>query len=290
MLMLRFVCFVILLLLSQMVAGQMSVLIIDGQNNHRNMNEGSAFMKKILEETRLFRVDIITTPAKGGDMSTFSPDFGGYDVVLSNYNGEPWSEKTNAAFEKFVEAGGGLVIVHAADNAFPKWEAYNRMIGIGGWEGRDEHSGPYLYFDEKKGEVVQDVTPGKGGSHGLQHEFVVTTRTPGHPIMKGLPTEWLHQKDELYDRLRGPAREVTVLATANATVETKGSGRHEPVLMAIPYGRGRVFHTTLGHENYSQRCVGFIVTLQRGTEWAATGKVTQKVPTDFPSREKGTVR
>jgi type 1 glutamine amidotransferase len=137
---------------------------------------------------------------------------------------------------------------------------------------------------------VQDVSPGRGGSHGVQHEFVVTTRDARHPIMKGLPAEWLHQKDELYDRLRGPAKNVTVLATAHATTETKGSGRHEPVLMTIGYGKGRVFHTTLGHENYSQKCVGFIVTLQRGVEWAATGNVKQAVPADFPTKEKGAVR
>lgn len=266
------------------------VMLIDGQNNHRNMFEGSRFMKRILEETGLFKVDIVTTPPAGGDMSVFQPDFSGYDVVLSNYNGEPWPEKTNLAFERFVEQGGGFVVVHAADNAFPKWEAYNRMIGIGGWEGRDEHSGPYLYFDEGKTKFVQDITRGKGGSHGIQHEFMVTARAPKHPVMKGLPEHWLHQKDELYDRLRGPAKEVTVLATAHSTTETKGSGRHEPVLMTIRYGKGRVFHTTLGHENYSQQCVGFIVTLQRGTEWAATGKVRQRVPDDFPTREKGAVR
>lgn len=266
------------------------VMLIDGQNNHRNMFEGSKFMKEVLEETGLFNVDILTTPPAGGDMSAFKPDFSNYDVVVSNYNGASWTESTNLAFEKFVADGGGFVSVHAADNAFPKWEAYNLMIGIGGWEGRDESSGPYLYYDDKKGEMVLDVTKGKGGSHGAQHEYVVTTRNHKHPIMKGLPDEWLHQKDELYDQLRGPAKNVTVLATSHATLETKGSGRHEPVLMVIDYGKGRVFHTILGHENYSQRCVGFIVTLQRGVEWAATGKVKQRIPKDFPTKEKGAVR
>lgn len=269
---------------------EIRVLLIDGQNNHKNMVDGSKFMKEVLEETGLFKVDVLTTPPAGGDMTTFRPDFSQYDVVVSNYNGDSWTDQTNLAFEKFVAGGGGFVSVHAADNAFAKWEAYNLMIGIGGWEGRDEKSGPYLYYDESKGEPVLDVTAGKGGSHGIQHEYVVTTRDSKHPVTKGLPMHWLHQKDELYDRLRGPAKNVKILATAHATVETKGSGRHEPVLMAIDYGKGRVFHTTLGHENYSQRCVGFIVTLQRGVEWAATGKVTQRVPADFPTKEKGAVR
>ncbi len=286
--------FLILLICSRVYAaygqGSIRVMLIDGQNNHRNMFDGSGFMKQVLEETGLFKVDIVTTPPAGGDMTTFQPDFSRYDVVLSNYNGDSWTEQTKLAFEQFVAGGGGLVVVHAADNAFPAWEAYNLMIGIGGWKDRDERSGPYLYFDENKNEFVRDITSGKGGSHGIQHEFLVTTRDPRHPVMKGLPKEWLHQKDELYDRLRGPAKNVTVLATAHSTTETKGSGRHEPVLMTIRYGKGRVFHTTLGHENYSQKCVGFIVTLQRGTEWAAKGKVTQPVPKDFPTKDKGSVR
>ena len=266
------------------------VLIIDGQNNHRNMADGTVMMKKFLEETGMFTADVATTPKKGENMESFKPDFSKYDVVLSNYNGDSWPEATNIAFEKFVKNGGGLVVVHAADNSFPKWLAYNKMIGIGGWEGRNEKSGPYLYFDKSKGKMVKDTIKGIGGSHGHQHEFVVTTRDASHPIMKGIPAEWLHKKDELYDRLRGPAENVTVLATAYSPVEQRGSGRIEPILMTLHYGKGRIFHTTLGHENYSQKCVGFITTLQRGTEWVASGKVTQAVPKDFPTATKGSAR
>jgi type 1 glutamine amidotransferase len=96
----------------------------------------------------------------------------------------------------------------------------------------------------------------------------------------------MHANDELYDRLRGPARNVTVLATAYSDRSTGGSGEEEPMLMAIQYGKGRVFHTTLGHDVGAMKCVGFIVTLQRGTEWAATGEVTQKVPDDFPTAKE----
>ncbi|KAA6439140.1 ThuA domain-containing protein [Dyadobacter flavalbus] len=266
------------------------VLIIDGQSNHRNMKEGSVLMKGFLEETGLFTATIVTAPKKGENMAGFNPSFDGYDVILSNYNGESWNRATNDAFEQFIQNGGGLVVVHAADNAFPNWEAYNRMIGIGGWEGRNEKSGPYVYFDESQQKIVQDSSAGKGGSHGYQHEFIVKTRVPEHPIMKGLPAEWLHQKDELYDRLRGPAENMIVLATAFSPLEQKGSGRNEPILMTLQYGKGRIFHTTLGHENYSQKCIGFITTLQRGTEWAATGKVTQKVPDNFPTASKGSAK
>jgi type 1 glutamine amidotransferase len=55
------------------------------------------------------------------------------------------------------------------------------------------------------------------------------------------------------------------------------------MLMTLEYGNGRVFHTVLGHADYSMNCVGFATTLQRGTEWAATSKVTIPVPEDFPT-------
>ena len=254
------------------------------------MAEGTKLMKGYLEETGLFTVDVATTPKEGENMDSFLPDFSKYDVVLSNFNGDSWPAKTNEAFEKFVQNGGGVVVVHAADNAFPNWLAYNKMIGIGGWEGRNEKSGPYLYYDETKKEFVKDTSPGPGGSHGNQHEFIVKTRNKNHPIMKGLPAEWLHQKDELYDRLRGPAENVDVLATAYSPVEQNGSGRNEPMLMALHYGKGKIFHTTLGHEIYSQKCIGFITTLQRGTEWVATGKVTQVLPKNFPTAKQGSSR
>ena len=102
--------------------------------------------------------------------------------------------------------------------------------------------------------------------------------------------KWMHALDELYDRLRGPAEDVTVMATGFADPEFGGSGEHEPLLMGIAFGDGRVFHTTLGHTDYSINCVGFVTTLNRGTEWAATGKVTQAVPSDFPTATAPVVR
>jgi WD40 repeat protein len=78
---------------------------------------------------------------------------------------------------------------------------------------------------------------------------------------------------------------MTVLATAHSDPTNKGTGRDEPLLMVLSYGRGRIFHTTLGHDVAALSGVGFITTFQRGTEWAATGKVTQKVPAGFPTAD-----
>ena len=245
-------------------------------------------LKKILEDSGLFQVDVATAPG-GKDLDQFKPNFKDYNVVVSNYNGSPWSAETRKAFVDCVKSGGGFVTIHAANNAFGDWAEYNEIIGLGGWGGRNEKSGPYVRW--KDGQFVRDMSKGGGGSHGKQHAFQMIIRDSKHPITAGLPTEWMHASDELYDRLRGPAKDMTVLATAFSKKDTGGTGEHEPLLMAIKYGEGRVFHTALGHSVGAMKCVGFIVTLQRGAEWAATGKVTQtKVPDDFPAADKVSTR
>ena len=268
-------------------ADKIKVLIVDGQNNHK-WKETTPVLKQILDEPGIFSVDVSTSPEKGKGIESWQPKFSDYAVVVSNYNGEPWSAATKEAFEKYVSGGGGFVSVHAADNSFPEWPAYNEMIGVGGWGGRNEKSGPYLRL--RDGKWTMDTTPGNGGSHGKQHEFPLNNRAPEHPIMQSLPATFVHRQDELYNRLRGPAKNVTILASAMSPKEMGGSGEEEPMLMAIPFGNGRVFHDALGHGAEAVHCVAFAVTLQRGTEWAATGKVTQKAPADFPDDKASKAR
>ena len=260
-------------------------LIITGQNNH-NWKASSPVLKQILDETGLFSTEIMTTPDKGGDMKSFNPDFPKYKLVVIDYNGDSWSEKTNSAFVDYVNNGGGVVIYHAADNSFPKWKEYNEMIGLGGWGDRNQKDGPYVYY--KNNQLIVDTTAGIGGTHGKRREYLVRTRIADHPVTKGLPVRWLHGNDELYSLLRGPAKNMQILATAFAdSAAGGGTMRDEPMLMTITYGKGRIFHTTMGHADEgggpSMHCAGFITTLQRGAEWAVTGNVTQKIPWDFPS-------
>lgn len=266
----------------------LKALVLTGQNNH-NWKRSNIFLKEILEKPGIFSVDVKISPGKGEDMSDFIVDFTPYDVVVLDYNGDEWPEKTKDNFVTYVKDGGGVVVYHAADNGFPDWKEYNEIIGLGGWGKRNETSGPYVYIEN--GEVVRDDSPGRGGSHGLQHEFKVRAYNPDHPIFKGLPEIWLHTQDELYSELRGPAKNLEVLAYSHASEKYNGTGRNEPVLMTISYGEGRIFHTVLGHAGGdlfapAMECAGFVTTLQRGAEWAATGKVTQEIPASFPSENK----
>jgi uncharacterized protein len=261
------------------------VLLLDGQSGgpYHNWQLTTPVLKKELEDTGRFRVTVATSPQSGGDFSSFKPEFNKYQVIVFNYDAPDWPADLRLQFEQYMKDGGNLVIVHAADNAFPNWPAFNQMTGVGGWRSRNESSGPLWYF--KDGKLVSDTSPGAAGSHGNRLPFQVETRKPEHPIMKGLPQVWMHASDELYATLRGPGKNMTVLATAHSDPNNKGTGRDEPVLMVLNYGKGRIFHTTMGHDVAALSDVGFITTFQRGTEWAATGKVTQKVPAGFPTAD-----
>jgi type 1 glutamine amidotransferase len=288
-------------------ATKIKVLIIDGQNNHQWATT-TPLLRHILEASNLFTVDVTTTPPKPiaprlikdatpaqktaydealqvfklaepariaaapALWAKWRPRFTDYAVVISNYNGESWPEEVRTAFVAYVKNGGGFVSYHAADNAFPEWPEYNDMIGLGGWGDRNEKSGPYLRL--RDGAWAPLAAPGPGGGHGPQREFLVTTSTADHPITRGLPATWMHSKDELYHQLRGPAKNLTVLGSAVSDITHEA----EPLLLALSYGQGRVFHTALGHYVEALDGLGFQVTFLRGTEWAATGRVTQSAP------------
>lgn len=263
---------------------KLRVLLIDGQNNH-NWRATTPWLKRVLEASGRFSVEV-SSNLKAGDAPgqvsptvPFPPDLSRCDVVLSNYNGEPWPSDFRTAFEERIRTGkAGLVIVHAANNSFPGWDEYNRMIGMG-WRGPE--GGEALKLDDAGHETRVPKGEGLGSGHRYVGPFTVTVRNPEHPVTKGMPHEWLHAKDELYDDMRGPIQHVHLLATAYS----KGTNAHEPMIWTVDYGQGRVFHTPMGHDVDAMRCAGFVTTLLRGTEWAATGKVTLPIPPDFPTAD-----
>jgi len=309
-----FLSIICVLSISFVAEAKIKVLIVDGQNNHEVWPKSTIMMKQYLEETGLFTVDIKRTKFtwKGEREKAYLPlagvgetqdlkepktdpdfilSFKKYDVVISNFGwrAADWPEETQKALEKYMEKGGGFVSVHAADNSFPTWLEYNKMIGLGGWGDRNEKNGPYVYYTNE-GELVRDNTPGNAGSHGPQHLIPITVRVADHPITKGMPKVWMTAKDECYAKLRGPGENMIVLATGKDMSGKAPTDRHEPILMVLTYGKGRIFHTTLGHDDYSCEGVGFITSFLRGVQWAATGKVTIPIPNDFPTADESPSR
>ena len=273
-------------------ASPIRVMLLDGEQGgpYHAWQETTPYLKRMLGDAGIFQVVVVTAPPRDGDFSTFRPEWAKYQVVVANYDvpDERWPDALKSSFEQYIRNGGGLVSVHAADNAFPNWKEYNLMIGVGGWRGRNEKSGPHYYYQD--GKLVADTAPGGAGSHGARLAYKIVDRVTDHPITRGLPREWMHVPDELYANLRGPGQNMTVLATAWSDPANHGTNHDEPILMVLTYGKGRIFHTVMGHDLAALNCVGFITTYQRGTEWAATGKVTLKIPADFPTADKTSTR
>ncbi|MDR0870136.1 MAG: ThuA domain-containing protein [Planctomycetaceae bacterium] len=284
---------------------KIKVLILTGQNNH-NWRLSTPALKELLEQSGRFTVDVASSPTKADKqkdqgtyykaLAEFKPDFAKYDVIVSDYNscetGDDWSADTQKSFEDYMKNGGGFVSYHAADNSFPRWGEFNKVIGIAGW-GRPANFGNFTYY--KDGKQVIEKGHDRCGSHGPQHDFLMVVRDEEHPITKGLPKEFMHGQDELYDSMQGPAENLSIKATALSEKQFNGTEKDEPMLMTIQYGKGRVFHTTLGHvmnegDLKKLRDVSFIATFLRGTEWAATGAVTIPLPPDFPGRDKPVYR
>ncbi len=317
-------------------ADAIKVLIIDGRNNHDWVRTTES-CKATLEATGRFKVDVSTAPAaftkpqpakpKAGDADgkkaydaalkawkeeeaafnkanadawgKWAPKFADYAVIVNNYNGPEWGADMKDAFTEYVLKGGGLVNVHAANNAFTGWENFNEMICVG-WRGAT--FGQRVAVDDATGKAVAVAeadekikTKGFGSGHGSKHAFTLKTRDAAHPVLQGLPTEWLHASDELYHRMRGSADHMDVLESSFSSEKFGGTEMHEPMVWWAKFGEGRVVTTSMGHLWAGDKtfdalhCVGFQTILARSTEWAATGKVTIPVPAGFPTKDQTSV-
>ena len=268
-------------------APRLSILIVDGMNNH-DWRAATEKTRAILEAAGRFRVDVSTTPPAKEPASAWAswrPDFSKYDAVLVNFNGGHletgvrWPEEVERALEKYVRAGGGLIVLHAANNAFLNWPAWNEMIGLG-WRNRDFGPGLAVAADDS----VVTIPKGEGlnPGHGPRHDFEVRVVAPQHPITRGLPPVWTQPSEQLTHGQHGPAQGLTILTCAVSEV----SKQCEPMDWVRTYGSGRVYTTMLGHTwknepspNYD--CVGFRTLLAQGVEWAASGAKPSGLPPAF---------
>jgi type 1 glutamine amidotransferase len=275
------------------VGKRIRVLIIDGYSNH-DWKQTTSLTKSILEESKLFSVDISTAPATTDpdSMAMWDPEFKNYQVIIqnsNNYNNKSlrWPRKIEEKLQQFVTGGGGLYVLHSANNSFPEWKEYDTIMGMG-W--RPKEFGYALEIDANKN--IIRIPPGEGNrtSHGKRFDAVINIYTR-HPINKGFPDKWITPSMELYTYVRGPAVNTTVLSWAYDT----STNKNWPVEWVVRYGKGRVYNSSMGHlwkdDIYpvSYRCIGFQTTMIRVTEWLATGKVTYPVPAKFP-KEKISMR
>ncbi len=266
------------------------VMIIGGQNNH-NWRKSTPFMEGILKEAGHFEVRVDNAPPKDApqaDWDAWRPPFDQVDCVVLDYNGQMWPDSVKRAFIDYVRSGGGVVAIHAANNAFTGWKEFEQMLGLL-WRGKGY--GESLYVDDDGNVVREAPGEGRGMGHGSQYDWMMTTRNPDHPITQGMPRRWQHKKDELYHGQRGPAENVHILLTAYSDPARGGTGKHEPIVWWVPYGEGRVVTNLMGHVGGldPMKCVGFQVTFRRCCEWAATGKCTTPIPDNFPTAEATSV-
>ncbi len=163
-------------------------------------------------------------------------------IFLSYYNANSptLSDTAKENLVAFVKNGKGLALSHLTSAAFKEWDEYHKMVG--------------RYW-----------VMGKSG-HGPRSVFKVKITNKDHPITKGL--EDFDQDDELYAKLLGDGP-ITVLAEA----DSDWSKKTEPLVFTVDYGQGRVFQECFGHDGKAIKTPSVAKIIQRGCEWAATGKV-----------------
>jgi len=234
--------------------GLIRALVLSGRNNH-DWRTTTPELRKMLEETGKFDVRVNEEPS-GMTAETLAA----YQVLVLDYNGPRWGDSAERAVAAFVRGGKGMLVVHGAS-----W-AFNGLDVLGD---RHVHKGifepPWAEYAAMIGGVWSMDAPPTG--HGKRHVFSVRVVNREHRITRGLG-ETLEADDELYHNMR-MRPEAAVLATAFDDPAMGGTGKEEPVLWTVAYGRGRVVHTTLGHDVAAMRKAAFAEPVRRGAEWAA---------------------
>lgn len=226
-------------------AAPLRILMLSGANNH-DWRATTPVLKAILEENGLGAVTVET------NVPAMRPEsFSQYDAVLSNFNtfgqknpGAVWDAAMRAAFVEFIRSGHGLVVVHAGSSVFYDWPEFQQIAG---------------------------VTWGKGTGHGQMHTNEIQIVSTGHPVTAGLKN--FETFDEFWQHAQ-VASGALALATVMPKKEFGGTGQPEPIAFATEFGHGRGFTLLLGHNVKAMESDGFKALLRRGTEWAATGKVS----------------
>jgi type 1 glutamine amidotransferase len=220
-------------------------LIITGSDvDPHDWRSTTPVTRTILEGAGGFEVFVCEDPGILDSASSLSR----YDLLVLNYRNPPEARLGDAArknLASFVESGKGLVALHFVVNAWSDWEDFGKMIGR-------------VWIGRRQGEKVS--------GHGPRGTFKVRITDRESPITKGI--EDFEADDELYAKLGGDTP-IQVLATAHSA---DYSMKDEPMAWTLPYGRGRVFVTVLGHDARARENPAFGKLLAQGARWAASGE------------------
>ncbi len=231
------------------------VLILSGLNNHDWQGTTPVLVKMFKGNDRFSEVTVNEQPGK-----LTAQDFSKYDVIVSNWTPYPdtarqWPAETENAFLDFIRKGGGFVVFHAASCSFQVWPEFQQIVAMT-WKAN------YT-------------------AHGTYHTFKVEVETKDHPITRNMPD--FYSTDELYHNMvQIGGGKLNVVAKAFSAKEEGGTGKYEPVVVWTQFGKGRGVNTVLGHDVKAMQ-EGFRILLLRSAEWAATGKVTIPIPSDWPT-------
>ena len=221
--------------------GKIKVLLVTGDDVQpaHNWREVSQALRETLITSDKFDVRICEDAGVLDSTATVSH----YDLVfLALYNAKTptLSVDAKANLLSFVKNGKGVAISHLSSASFKEWEEFPKLCG-------------------------RCWVMGKSG-HGPRTVFKARIANKDHPITQGLAD--FEADDELYAKLQGDAA-ITVLVEA----DSDWSKKTEPLAFTVEYGKGRVFHETFGHDGKALRNPAVQKLIQRGCEWAATGKV-----------------
>jgi mono/diheme cytochrome c family protein len=263
--------------------GKIPVLLIGGQNNHDWQKSNAFLMAFLATQKHLVVEESNTPPAKAPKeaWAAWKPDFSKYGAVLLNYNGEMWPDDMKAALEKYLNDGGGVMPLHAANNSFTGWNGFEQAVGLL-W--RPKEFGASVFFDVQGKLQREEANQGRGMGHGGQYDWKMTVRDTNHPITAGMPVTWIHRYDELYHGQRGPADKLNILLSAFSDPTKGGTGKDEPIVWWVPVGKGKMLTNVMGHvgDTACLSCVGYQTVLLRSIEWLAKGSCTTVIPADFP--------
>lgn len=225
---------------SQDAATPLKVLIVTGGCCHDYAFQSGAMIDAIGRETR---ADFTVVQA-GGDGSDAQialyedPGWAGpYDVVIHN---ECFGDTADADYIRKItaahRAGTPAVVVHCAMHTYREAESddWREFLGV------------------------------TSHYHEHQSRYPVNAVDPEHPVMRGLPVEWVTPMDELYI-----VEKLWPGATVLATSRSEKTGDVQPVVWTNDYHGTRVFGTTYGHGNDTFRDPVFLRILVRGLLWAA---------------------